>query len=103
MLVVELGALRNALFRQEAVVIFPPGSDLLGGTVHGLDDFRLRLAFAQQRQHLLLRQLIARHHLVHEGDDLGALQIEGGVFGCGFVPCARRNCQQQRQNQQSDA
>jgi len=40
--------------------------------------FGLRLRGAQQLAHLPAAHAVAARHLVHEGDDLRALQIEGG-------------------------
>ena len=54
------------------------GDDLLDRAVHRLDDLRLRLRGLQQRVHLLAAQAIAADDLVHEGHDLGALEVEAG-------------------------
>src|SRR6266403_413195 len=101
MLHIELRALRDPLLGQEAVVILPPRRHFFGGPGHGFDDFGLRLAFAQQRQHLFLLQLVACHYIVHERDDLRALEIELRML---HVPVPRtRGCgEQQRKDCETD-
>jgi hypothetical protein len=57
----------------------------------------------KQRQHLFFLQLVALYHLVHKGDDFGALEIETRVVLHGLVPRTHGCDEQKAQDDETGA
>ena len=72
----ELRAVVHALGIEEVLAVLPPRGDLLDRPAHHVDDLLLRSGLLQQPLHVLALEALALGHLVDEGHDLRAMQVE---------------------------
>ncbi len=101
----EPGAGVDAIAGQETGAIFPPGQGFLRRPVHRVDDGRLRLGLGEQRKGRGATESPGGEAL-HEGGDVGALQIKARVAGQHALDRCRgfrvRRGQRRRRQQRAD-